>query len=117
VLTLLTFGGAFAIGRLTRHRRTPKWLSWIGVLSYSVYLIHYLLIQLGHELLASDAVPDPLIAATYLTAVLGLSWLTHRYVERPAQRLGRPRSVPRRPAHDRMDEASPGGTKETAWHG
>ncbi|GIE87001.1 acyltransferase family protein [Actinoplanes regularis] len=88
VITLLVFGGAFAIGRLCRERRTPRWLSLIGVLSYSIYLIHHVLIQIGHRFLES-ALPGPVIAGCYLSAVFGLSWLTHRYVETPAQLLGR----------------------------
>ncbi|PWK52024.1 acyltransferase family protein [Actinoplanes xinjiangensis] len=87
VLTLLVFGGSFAAGMLLRHRRTPPWLARIGVISYSIYLIHYALIELGRPLLTAD-VPDPLIAAGYLTAVFGLSWLTHRWIEVPGQRLG-----------------------------
>ncbi|MEU4161094.1 acyltransferase [Actinoplanes sp. NPDC026670] len=95
VLTLLVFGGSFAAGMLLRHRHTPAWLARIGVISYSIYLIHYVLIELGHSLLSSG-IPDPLLAAGYLTAVLALSWLTHRYIELPGQRLGtrRPRERP-----------------------
>ncbi|MEV4280678.1 acyltransferase family protein [Actinoplanes xinjiangensis] len=87
VLTLLVFGGSFAAGMLLRHRRTPPWLARIGVISYSIYLIHYALIELGRPLLSAD-IPDPLIAAGYLAAVFGLSWLTHRWIEVPGQRLG-----------------------------
>ncbi|MFC4071481.1 acyltransferase family protein [Actinoplanes subglobosus] len=89
VLTLLVFGGSFAAGMLLRHRHTPSWLARIGVLSYSVYLIHYVLIELCRPLLSSS-VPGPLRAAGYLAAVFGISWLTHRYIEVPGQRLGSP---------------------------
>ncbi|GIE31251.1 hypothetical protein Ait01nite_042960 [Actinoplanes italicus] len=87
VLTLLVFGGSFVAGMLLRHHRTPFWLTRIGVLSYSVYLVHYAVIELGRPILRSD-IPDPLLAAGYLTMVLGVSWLTHRYIELPGQRLG-----------------------------
>jgi peptidoglycan/LPS O-acetylase OafA/YrhL len=87
VLTLLVIGGSFAAGMLLRHHRTPFWLARIGVLSYSVYLVHYAVIELGRPVLRSD-VPDPLLAAGYLSVVLGVSWLTHRYIELPGQRLG-----------------------------
>jgi peptidoglycan/LPS O-acetylase OafA/YrhL len=110
VITLLTIGGAFAIGRVCRDRRTPKWLTLIGVWSYSVYLVHYVLIQAGHRFLES-ALPDPLVAAVYLAAVFGLSWLTNRYVETPARRLGR---------RARTGQDGPGESprlKETLWHG
>ncbi|GIE74799.1 hypothetical protein Aph02nite_07490 [Actinoplanes philippinensis] len=93
VITLLVFGGSFAAGMLLRHRHTPAWLARIGVISYSVYLVHYALIELGRPLLSAD-VPDPVIAAGYLAAVFGISWLTHRYIEVPGQRLGSARVDP-----------------------
>ncbi|BCY07877.1 acyltransferase [Actinoplanes sp. L3-i22] len=115
VITLLTFGGAFAIGRLSRERRTPGWLSLIGVWSYSIYLVHYVLIQIGHQFLESG-LPDPLVAAGYLAAVLGISWLTHRYVEVPTQRLGRRFRAGRpRPGQDGVEESA--RPKEALWHG
>nr|GID87094.1 hypothetical protein Ade03nite_60180 [Actinoplanes derwentensis] len=86
VLTLLVFGGSFALGMLLRHRRTPAWLARIGVLSYSVYLVHYLVIELARPILTSD-IPDPLLATGYLAVVLGVSWATHRWIEVPGQRL------------------------------
>ncbi|WP_436519956.1 acyltransferase family protein [Actinoplanes sp. HUAS TT8] len=115
VITVLTFGGAFAIGRLGRHRRTPSWLSLIGVLSYSIYLVHYVLIQIGHRFLESG-LPDPFIAVIYLSAVFGISWLTHRYVELPAQRLGRRFRASRPPAGQDGTGESP-RVKEALWHG
>lgn len=86
VITLLVFGGAFALGMLLRHRHTPAWLARIGVLSYSIYLVHYVVIELARPVLAS-AIPDPLLVTGYLAVVLGVSWATHRWIEVPGQRL------------------------------
>ncbi|MEU8228198.1 acyltransferase [Actinoplanes sp. NPDC048967] len=94
VVTLLVIGGTFALGRLTRGRRTPRALARLGLISYSVYLVHYvlivllrpLLIPLGERLPAVAEVP---VAAAYLGLVVGISWLTHRFVEVPGQRFGR----------------------------
>jgi peptidoglycan/LPS O-acetylase OafA/YrhL len=85
VITLLVFGGAFATGMLTRRWRTPRVLSWVGLISYSVYLVHWVLIQLCAPVLAAG-LPDPPVAAAFLALVAGVSWLTYRYVELPGQR-------------------------------
>jgi peptidoglycan/LPS O-acetylase OafA/YrhL len=90
VITLVVFGGAFAAGLLTRRWRTPGWLARIGVWSYSIYLVHYVLIQVLEPVLRSGA-PDLVLAAGYLGLVFGVSWLTWRFIEVPGQRLGRPR--------------------------
>ncbi|HWS33581.1 MAG TPA: acyltransferase family protein [Actinoplanes sp.] len=104
VLTLLVIGGTFAAGMLLRHRDTPWWLARIGVLSYSIYLIHYVVIELSRPLLSSP-IPDPLLASGYLAVVLGVSWATHRWIEVPGQRLwvtdSRPASETPRPASRR----------------
>jgi peptidoglycan/LPS O-acetylase OafA/YrhL len=94
VVTLLVIGGGFALGRLTRPRRTPRALARLGLISYSVYLVHYVLIvllrplltRLGERLPALAEVP---VAAAYLGLVVGVSWLTYRFVEVPGQRFGR----------------------------
>ncbi|WP_165959164.1 acyltransferase [Actinomadura sp. KC345] len=103
----LTFLGALAL----RRRRMPRFLVWSGLISYSLYLLHPLVIQgIWHA-----AGRDP----GHLPGVVRLGWgvvlvagvlvsaaLAHRYVERPAQRLGRrvtsrsspPRRAPPEPA-------------------
>ncbi|MBM2622685.1 acyltransferase [Actinoplanes sp. LDG1-06] len=84
VITLLVFAGAFAVGMLTRRWRTPSWLATLGVISYSVYLTHYLLLLVMRPLLVHDA-----LVIAYGGTVLIVSWVTHRYVELPGQRWAR----------------------------
>jgi peptidoglycan/LPS O-acetylase OafA/YrhL len=91
ILTLAVFGGSFAIGMASRHRRVPRALAWIGLVSYSVYLVHFPLIELLAPVLAAlgrGPAEIPALVA-FLALLLGLSWLTFRYVEQPGQRLGR----------------------------
>ena len=102
VLTLLVFAGAFALAMATRRWRVPRWLAWLGMISYSLYLVHYVLIQvlapvltfLGERLHGVAELPA---VAGYLALLIGLSWLAHRYVELPGQRLGRRLVTRRRP--------------------
>ena len=94
VITLLVFAGAFGLAMAFRRRRVPRVLAWLGMISYSVYLVHYVLIQLLGPLLAElgDRLPGPAevpVAAAYLGLVVGVSWLTYRFVELPGQRLGK----------------------------
>ncbi|GAA2529417.1 acyltransferase family protein [Winogradskya humida] len=101
VITLLVFAGSFALGMATRHLRTPRWLAHAGVISYSVYLVHYVLIQLLAPALPRN-LPVPaqaLAVVAYLTLLSGICELTYRFVELPGQRLGRRRAPA--PADDR----------------
>jgi peptidoglycan/LPS O-acetylase OafA/YrhL len=94
VVTLAVFGGAFALGRLTRKWRTPRPLARLGLISYSVYLVHYVLIELLRPLLTTlgdrlPALAEAPVVVAYLGLVVGVSWLTYRFVELPGQRCGR----------------------------
>jgi peptidoglycan/LPS O-acetylase OafA/YrhL len=94
VITLAVIGGAFAVGLACRHRRVPRLFAWLGLISYSIYLIHVPLITLLAPALTTLGQrlhgPVELVAvAGFLALLLGLSWFAHRFVERPGQRLGR----------------------------
>jgi peptidoglycan/LPS O-acetylase OafA/YrhL len=75
--------------------RYPQWLlfrflnlkpvAFIGVLSYSLYLIHQVLLAAIETLL--PALPGIVRAVLTLAAALALAWLMHRFVERPCARL------------------------------
>jgi peptidoglycan/LPS O-acetylase OafA/YrhL len=79
--------GAYAVfiaGVALRSRTVPGWLRRLGTISYSVYLVQALV------LIAVPALSSPLLTAVVWTAlVVGLSEVTHRFVEQPAVRLGR----------------------------
>ncbi|GAA4608349.1 hypothetical protein GCM10023195_32640 [Actinoallomurus liliacearum] len=91
-LTVAAAWATFAVAMLLRHRRLPPILPWIGVLSYSIYLLHPLLLDLL-DAACGDRRDDTLLlqlawVALFLAALLGASHLAHRYVEVPGQRLG-----------------------------
>ncbi|QXJ26165.1 acyltransferase [Actinomadura graeca] len=83
----------FLAGLALRHRAMPRALVWLGLVSYSVYLLHPLAVQAVWRA-AGDPVGQPAIerlawGGVLVSGVLVAAGLAHRYVERPAQRLGR----------------------------
>ncbi|TDD20811.1 acyltransferase family protein [Nonomuraea diastatica] len=69
--------GTFALGLALRGRAFPRWLPRLGVISFSLYLLHPILLHV---------IPD---LALYFLVLIPLSLLTYRLIEAPAQRLGR----------------------------
>lgn len=92
-------------GPVRRTLRSPP-LLWLGAVSYSLYMAHYLAIYVAAQLLLrfsphplaevdGGAVPQlPLwealvVYAVLIPLILGLSWLCWRWVEQPARALSR----------------------------
>jgi peptidoglycan/LPS O-acetylase OafA/YrhL len=88
-LALVLFGA----GMTLRHRHIPAWLAWLGKISYSVYLLHYVFIYVFAGVidnLAGGPLPQRLgLTAGYLAALLVASWACYRFVELPFQSLGK----------------------------
>lgn len=89
---ILLAAGFFAAGFALRRRSFPRWLAHLGVISFSLYLLHPLLLRISPNL--------PL----FFLALVPLCYLTHRLLEAPAQRLGR------RLARSPVRESAPGGS-------
>jgi len=85
----LTFGAGLAL----RHVRWPRALTWLGLVSYSVYLLHPLVIEVYHHFrwtrLHHPFPLQVLLFAGVLAVVIALSSLTYLFVERPMQNVGR----------------------------
>ncbi len=74
--------GDFFIARVVRLAVGWRWLTVAGSLTYPLYLLHQhigwaIIDELQHRM------SPPLLVGLVLTAMLGLAWLVHRYVERP----------------------------------
>jgi len=91
-----SLGGAaitFGIGLALRHRRVPAILAWLGMISYSLYLIHPLVLDAFrdirplHDASRGLAVQIPL-ACGLLAVIIAASAATYYLVERPMQRAG-----------------------------
>jgi len=64
------------------RRYSPVWL-WLGKVSYSIYIVHGIFLQIP------IAVPAPVRSAIYLIGTLMVAALSYRYVEEPCIRFGR----------------------------
>ncbi|MGP3915817.1 acyltransferase family protein [Nonomuraea sp. 10N515B] len=69
--------GAFALAYALRRRAFPRWLPQLGVISFSLYLLHPLLLYVLPDLVLYFVVLLPLCVASY------------QLIEAPAQRLGK----------------------------
>jgi peptidoglycan/LPS O-acetylase OafA/YrhL len=91
--SVLLAGATFGIGLAARHRRVPRWCAWLGMISYSVYLLHPLVFNAYRSvpvLHHTHTMPDQvLLFAALLAVIIGLSGLTYYLIEKPMQRLGR----------------------------
>ena len=91
--SVLLAGATFGVGLAVRKVRVPRWCAWLGVISYSVYLLHPLVFDAYRSIPAlhrKHTMPDQfLIFAGLLAVIIGLSALTYYLVEKPMQRVGR----------------------------
>ena len=71
----------------------PAIFAWLGLVSYSVYLLHPLLISLYNHLpLTQHPHPFPeqlALAGAFTVILLACCWLSYRFIEAPMQRQGR----------------------------
>ncbi|MGW0802446.1 acyltransferase family protein [Nonomuraea sp. NPDC002799] len=83
----------FMLGRLLRSATFPGFLVRLGLISYSVYLLHPLAVQILRRLVPAAAGVSLAARITWavvlLAAVVACAALSYRFVERPAQELGR----------------------------
>lgn len=85
-------------------------LTWLGTISFSLYLVHVpLLNAVFHSL--HDRVPLAAVAALSVLGALPLAWMFYVAVERPAHRLARlVRDSRVAPTHERVERTVvPGG--------
>ena len=113
VTSLLLAGLTFGAGLAFRHVRWPAALTWLGLISYSVYLLHPLLVEVYYHL---PWVPrghplwlQILLAAAFGVVLIAVSSLTYLAVERPMQNAGRrvARSLDRQFGPDRARHRRP----------
>jgi peptidoglycan/LPS O-acetylase OafA/YrhL len=85
LLAVLTFGA----GLLSRRRRIPRMLTGLGTISYSVYLVHPVLLAVIDHTIGRRRQDNLALEVAFFTVLLPLCLLTYRYIEAPSQTWGR----------------------------
>ncbi|MGW4688626.1 acyltransferase family protein [Streptomyces sp. NPDC004244] len=93
-LSYLAAWAVFGLGFLLRRRRFPRVLTWLGAVSFSVYLLHFPLLRTIGPLVGVPPQPSSALGrlvwtVLFLSVVLLASQLLYRLVELPVQNLGR----------------------------
>jgi peptidoglycan/LPS O-acetylase OafA/YrhL len=90
---LLLAGLTFGAGLAGRHLRVPRWLSWLGLISYSLYLVHPLLIEVLYTSVLHGRHYSTLdrdgMAVLFVLVTIAVSSVTYLFVEKPMQSVGR----------------------------
>jgi peptidoglycan/LPS O-acetylase OafA/YrhL len=85
LLAVLTFAAGWA----SRRRRIPRLLTGLGMISYSVYLVHPVLLTVIDGTTGRWRQDHLALEAAFFAALLPLCALTYRYIEAPTQAWGR----------------------------
>jgi peptidoglycan/LPS O-acetylase OafA/YrhL len=85
LLAVLTF----AAGLAWRRRRVPVPLTGLGAISYSVYLVHPVLLAVIDGTVGRRRDDHAVLEVAFFALLLPLCVLTHRCVEAPGQAWGR----------------------------
>jgi peptidoglycan/LPS O-acetylase OafA/YrhL len=104
--TLTAWGGGyllFLLGMTGVWRWFPRPIRWLGLISYSVYLMHPVLLAVTR----GRDIPDWLALGLMLGGTLVLSAITYRFVERPMIDLGRRIQDRRWPMHQKRPRPVP----------
>jgi peptidoglycan/LPS O-acetylase OafA/YrhL len=124
--SVLLAGATFGIGLAVRHCRVPGWCAWLGMISYSVYLLHPLVFNAYRSipvLHRQHTMPDQVLFFAGLVAVIiGLSALTYYLIEKPMQRLGHrvaarfpnPTGTPPGDGSSGLDDGAPAAANRSA---
>ncbi len=95
IAAIVVFSAVFIL----RERAFPRWLCYVGEISYSIYLSHIIVIHV-----IGDPGPPALNLLLWLAATVGVSAITYHWIEQPMIGIGRRVAALRRsPALTRTD--------------
>jgi peptidoglycan/LPS O-acetylase OafA/YrhL len=90
---ILAVAVTFLLAYAMKSRPVPAALTWLGQISYSLYLLHAVVLFLIPRIIPDLPSHPPVVRAAaglvYFAVVLGLAALSYRLIELPGQALGR----------------------------
>jgi peptidoglycan/LPS O-acetylase OafA/YrhL len=92
--SILLAAATFGVGMAARNRKVPRVAAWLGVISFSVYLLHPLVFDAYRDVPALhrlDHSTEPVQLGVFVglaVVIIALSALTYYAIEKPMQRLG-----------------------------
>jgi peptidoglycan/LPS O-acetylase OafA/YrhL len=92
--SILLAAATFGLGMAARNRKVPRVAAWLGVISFSVYLLHPLVFDAYRDVPALhrlDHSTEPVQAGVFVAlavVIIAVSALTYYTIEKPMQRLG-----------------------------
>ena len=93
VSSIVLAAATFGLGLAVRKFRIPNGLAWLGLVSYSVYLLHPLVFDAYRDIPVLHRTHpigiQLLLAVAIVAVILALSAASYYGVEKPMQRLGR----------------------------
>jgi peptidoglycan/LPS O-acetylase OafA/YrhL len=107
ITTFLAAYAVFGIALCFRARKFPRWILWLGTVSYSLYLVHGIPIYAVGEVFGNRAAD----AALWVGLSVAISAVTYTLIERPFITLGRrlaKRATPRPLPPDPVSAVVPG---------
>lgn len=75
----------FALGYFFRYGLEGRVITWLGMISYSIYIVHSVIIHHLPQITESRFVTF----LGWVTICIAVSWITYRLIEDPFHRLGR----------------------------
>ena len=91
-MSVFVAGLTFGIGLALRHVTWPRILTWLGLISYSIYLLHPALIEIFRHLNWTSHHSfwiQVLLDALFVAVLIGVCSATYLLVERPMLEVGR----------------------------
>lgn len=81
--------GLFALGLVLRHVQIPKFLAWFGLISYSLYLSHPIIINAVPPFGVSVAHHAVLTVAAWMACSIATAAFSYYLIEKPFMQLGK----------------------------